>query len=428
MKKYMSAIAVFAALSIPSFARGPVYGIVDLPVPLFGQQTNSWCWAASGQMVMKYFGVSESQATQATYQFGTKAGVNCADNPTPPACISGGSVEIAHYGFTFSQLGGNSCLTPAQIEDQVYTRDEPWIINPNSPGFGHVLVAVGFINLENIVPNLYFVGINDPWPAVATYNSQGQPTGPVNGDFYWEPYDCYQEGVWEGTKHSEGYDLYNIVPPKTFTAKHPRVMLGGSLDLKQIPKALALRVLQGNADSTKAATDALELASLLVTAESAPKLGFPSVAALKAAHLGKAVEQYTFSTSKLKTRVAARPPSEILEKVPALYFPIEGDPLIHASIRMRKVGDVWKLATFGSPAVSRAWQKLAAAGSKFLVTVESAETAFSGRREGTKLFLSPLFDHPALKLRARVEQRAVDVLPILTDAAKRYVPSTLRAP
>ena len=120
--------------------------------------------------------------------------------------------------------------------------------------------------------------------------------------------------------------------------------------------------------------------------------------------------------------------TQILEKVPALYYPIEGDPAIHASIRMRQVGGIWRLATFGSPAISLAWQKFHVTPGQFLVTVDSTETAFAGRLQGTQLLVSPLFDRPALKLQAGVEQKAEDVLPALSDAAKRYTPSLLHLP
>ena len=424
-KSIVAFAALCTALATPSTASSPVYGVIHLPVPLIGQQTNSWCWAASGEMVMKYFGVTVLQTTQATYQFGASHGVNCATMPTPSACISGGQVEIGHYGFTYNQLGANSCLTPTQIQDQIYSQNEPWIINPNSPGFGHVLVAVGFINLEDIVPNLYFVGINDPWPAVATFNSQGQATGPVNGDFYWEPYDAYKDGVWEGTQHTEGFDYYNIKPPATKPPHIPKVLLGPPALKNLISKSLAQDVLNGNADPTKAANDALLLASKIVTEESAPKLGFPNLAVLAHARLGAPVQQYVMSTPRLKARTARQGANEMLEKGPVLYYPIEGDPTIHAIIRMRKKNGVWRLATFGSPAVASAWQQLQKFGGEFLVEVESSEVALSGRKQGTQLLVTSLFDHPQLGLAARVERKAEDVLPALVDAAKRYTPSLI---
>lgn len=425
-KSFLALAALCTSIAVPSTASSPVYGIAHLPVPLFGQQTNSWCWAASGEMVMKYFGVTVLQTTQATYQFGSKYGLNCASNPIPQPCISGGQVEIGHYGFTYDQLGGNSWLSPSQIEDQIYTRAEPWIINPNDSNFGHVLVAVGFINLGDIVPNLSFVGINDPWPAVASYDSQGRPTGPVNGDFYWEPFDAYADGVWEGTQHTEGWDLYDIKPPTPHTMQPPKLILPPPALKNLIPHALAVRVLNGDPDPTKAANDALLLSSKIVTAESAPKLGFPNLAALAHAHLGAAISKYTIGTQKLRLRNAKQAPTEILEKEPVLYFPVEGDPAIHAIIRMRQKNGVWRLASFGSPTVASAWQKLNKLGGEFLIEVESSEVILSGRKQNRQLLVTSLFEHPHLGIQALVERKAEDVLPTLSDAAKRYNPSLLR--
>ena len=377
---------------------------------------------------MKYFGVNVTQGTQATYQFGASHGVNCSVTPTPSVCISGGQVEIGHYGFTYNQKGANNPLSPTEVQDQIYTRDEPFIINPNGPGFGHVLVAIGFINLDDIAQNLYFVGINDPWPSAASYDNHGRPTGPVSGEFYWEPYDAYSEGVWEGVQHSEGYDYYNIKPPTPRSPKTPSVMLKPPQSHTLISHALAARVLAGNVDPVKAANDALLLASKLVTAESAPKLGFPNLESLKNIRLGAAVEQYVMSTPKLRLRQSSQAATEVLEKVPTLFFPIEGDPLIHASIRMRQKNGIWRLASFGCPALTLAWQNIKKNGGEFMIHIESAETALSGRKVGGQLLVSPLFDHPELSLKAGLERKVEEVLPALTEVAKRYNPSLLNRP
>src|SRR5579862_3182943 len=36
--------------------QGPASSVIELPVPLIGQETGYWCWAASGQMTMTYLG------------------------------------------------------------------------------------------------------------------------------------------------------------------------------------------------------------------------------------------------------------------------------------------------------------------------------------------------------------------------------------
>ena len=80
-------------------------------VNLHAQQTNMWCWAASGQMVMEFLGVNVTQCDEANKRF---SHTDCCNTPTPEDCVNGGWPEFDKYGFTFQKtsdaplrLGGN---------------------------------------------------------------------------------------------------------------------------------------------------------------------------------------------------------------------------------------------------------------------------------------------------------------------------------
>ena len=218
-----------------------------LSVPLFPQETNSWCWAASGQMVMQYFGFPEPQCEQATFQFGQPSNTNCCNKPTPGICISGGIVEIGHYGFTYQQLGSASALTPEQIKNQIATRQTPWILNPNSSGFGHVTVGIGYITLNNA---FWLVAVNDPWP-------------PSTGDFYYETYTSYKCGYWGGVCHTEGYDLYDITPPRIML---PNIPIPHAMQIPplHLPPPDVRHALNGDRDPVRAAAAAWQVLQHLV--------------------------------------------------------------------------------------------------------------------------------------------------------------------
>lgn len=396
-----------------------------LDVPLIGQETNSWCWAASGQMVMQWFGISVSQCRQATYQFGQAAGVNCCTQPTPSPCISGGQVEISHYGFTYNQLGASSWLGQSQIETQIYTQVEPWIINPNGPHFGHVLVAVGYVDFTSIVPNLFLVGINDPWPQNPSFNAQGQATSPVVGQFYWEKFDAYEEGVWEGQVHTEGYDIYNIVPPLASEWYTPPVLMPPKKWPIQIQPELAVRVNEGDTDPGQAAEMAWRFSQTLVTAGSVSRLGFASEKSAAGARVAGPVEQFSIPMKRLRVWTRGQPVSQMLERVPALFVPVQVDGRTCASLRLRQVKNVWRLATFGSARLSQAWHQAQKSAGQFLVEIEGLELAFAGRRAGSDLHLTPLFSYDLFQLKAGHEQRAEEIIPNLVEAAVHYKPSIL---
>ena len=67
-----------------------------LPVRLRPQETEGWCWAASVEMILNYFGAAFSQCDIANKQFSTE---RCC--PDPPGEYRGGAwPEFEKFGFT----------------------------------------------------------------------------------------------------------------------------------------------------------------------------------------------------------------------------------------------------------------------------------------------------------------------------------------
>jgi hypothetical protein len=155
-----------------------------LPVNLYPQQTNQWCWAASGEMVMKYLGGMVSQCEQANQRFSR---TDCCNSPTPSACILPGWPEFAKYGFTFNSGGA---LSWTDLKGQIDTRRTPFVYSWNwDGGGGHMMVVIGYkvINGQN------WVSINDPW-------------SPNTGD----QRDILYSDYVDGTGYTHGGDVYNL--------------------------------------------------------------------------------------------------------------------------------------------------------------------------------------------------------------------------
>jgi hypothetical protein len=400
-------------LAIPACAQ-PM-AIVN--VPLIPQQTNVWCWAASGEMVMQYFGTSVPQCEQATYQFGGgKIKANCCKHPTPKQCISGGQVEISHYGFTYQQLGGPAQLLHKQIEDQSANRHEPWLINPyclNSKkcgNWGHVTVGVGywatFGDSREWSP-LFFIFINDPWP-------------PNVGSFYMENYPTYRDGCWWGNGacpngYAEGWDIYDIVPPKQIV---PHVIVPEALP--HLAESEARQALAGDPDPQRAAEAAWKVVGAAITQETAPRLGFPNPAAAREARLGHPIEQFDVGLIELAAWKPGEPVDRLLERMPSLVVPVEVAGHIHSTIRLRQQERTWKLSAAGSPQFAAAWEKAHASGGEFIVFVQGLELAFAGKRVNGKLHLISLFNFPEQNLREGEDLPAEQVLRRLVEAAATY--------
>ena len=67
-----------------------------LEVSLFAQETRMWCWAASGEMIMHYYGAEVPQSVQANKRFERS---DCGTQTRPRDCIKGGWPQFKIYEF-----------------------------------------------------------------------------------------------------------------------------------------------------------------------------------------------------------------------------------------------------------------------------------------------------------------------------------------
>src|ERR1043166_4066993 len=101
MYKLLTLCVAVAAAFLASGCCTPSAVIGSQPVPITGQHTDSWCWAASGEMTMNFLGASPpvTQCDEANKRFGRS---DCCNSATPTDCIHGGWPEYDKYGFTAS--------------------------------------------------------------------------------------------------------------------------------------------------------------------------------------------------------------------------------------------------------------------------------------------------------------------------------------
>jgi hypothetical protein len=161
-----------------------------LGVPLRGQLTNMWCWAASGQMTMNFVHAASNvqQADEANRRFGR---TDCGNSPTPAACITGGWPEYAKYQFAATRTA-DTALTWAEVRREIGCAGRPFAFSWHWPGGGgHMMVAIGYRTLESTGN---WVLVNNPWP----------PTG---GNQSWMLYDRY---VATPGDHTHWDDFYQI--------------------------------------------------------------------------------------------------------------------------------------------------------------------------------------------------------------------------
>ncbi len=163
-----------------------------LPMTLYAQQTNMWCWAASGEMIMTYLGadVDVSQCTQANTRFNR---ADCCNNFQN--CVQGGWPQFDRYGFDFDWTG--AALSFNQLKTEFRNNRPVGFAWGWQAGGGHYMVARG-VYVDGA--GTQFVYILDPWPWNADKNNGGEARLISYAEFVAVPWD-----------HETWQDDYNII-------------------------------------------------------------------------------------------------------------------------------------------------------------------------------------------------------------------------
>jgi hypothetical protein len=190
---------VFMSLVVLICLAQLVHADKTLGVPLYAQQTNMWCWAASGEMIMSFLGNDVAQCTQANNRFGVTDCCPvppCINSGSHPSCVQGGWPQYNLYGFTFSSTSWGTALTWSQLKAQIDSNKPVGFSWGWTGGGGHYMVAKGY----SVVSGVDMVAINDPWPpASACTKTGGGVTKLIT----------YSEYV-SGADHTHWQDDYNI--------------------------------------------------------------------------------------------------------------------------------------------------------------------------------------------------------------------------
>jgi choice-of-anchor C domain-containing protein len=170
----------------------------SLPIKGVGQETDSWCWACSTQMVMGYFGKHVSQGEMANLGIGLN---DCTKVPVPAHCLYGfwGVPILDHFSYTYEYTHGP--LSPDEIKHQIYVRRKPIMSGWKWTGDGaHYFVIKGYAEVQGVL----MLEIADPAPPAHT-----DPNSPAGGAHYYCSYDKWVSD--DGHKFMDA--IYNIEKP-----------------------------------------------------------------------------------------------------------------------------------------------------------------------------------------------------------------------
>lgn len=151
-----------------------------LPVPYWHQEGSQWCWAATSQGILDYFGNSPTQCQIANWAFSRS---DCCTTPLPAGCnvpnflyATGGSVQsiLQHFG-PISSVGQADVLSVATVMSEM-NAGRPFVMGWKwTSGGGHILTAKGFAG-SDATGTMYVHNPGGRADAIMSYNEAvGQP-------------------------------------------------------------------------------------------------------------------------------------------------------------------------------------------------------------------------------------------------------------
>jgi hypothetical protein len=143
-KRLIVLLASPAALFLASFG---CPSSITLPVPEVEQEGTSLCWAAGGEMVMKYIDKSFSvpQCQQVHDQYGSNCCTPDKKLSQDKVCDITGNPMLAPYGFDAKEKSFGDKLTWEQLKEEIGCKSRPILVvwNFRFSG-GHVVVVNGY--------------------------------------------------------------------------------------------------------------------------------------------------------------------------------------------------------------------------------------------------------------------------------------------
>lgn len=407
MNKRMGSFLIFVWVFMLMCFPGPVnvYANEDemvlkykiLEVPLFAQQTKMWCWAASGEMIMAYYGKEVTQCEQANNKF--KRSDCCQGTGANHTCFKGGFPQFGKYGFNHPQ-SKYGALSWKELVSQI-NADKPvgfsweWkqckYKRQKSTG-SHYMVARGYIMLNG----MKLVVVNDPWPA--------NPDKYKGGSLKVITYPDYVNFC---SSYAHSYDQYNITKKEKIQEQED--ILGPGIKTNaagingkgnaQPAEEITIDNINEALTQQKTARQSLDLLKQL-PGPILEELGFKSKQMLNDSSLGEALQVYLVGLNLLKAFEANRDPVKILEDADEANFPVHVNEKSISSITIRKRNGKWVCAVIGKKEplfAEQARLKQDASHPYFMVQVQPLYLTFLAYFSADKLYLIPTHEDPDLE-------------------------------
>jgi hypothetical protein len=384
----------------------------QLAVPLFGQQTNVWCWDASSLMVMEYLRRPNTLeectlASQAT-------GKACCATPIPAPCVVTGWEMLSSNKFLFQSSA--SPLAWTDLVAQISAKRKPvlfawaWV-----GGSGHMMVAIGW----RILAGEHFVLVNDPMP-------QPGPQDP-GGSHHLYAYDAWVGGAgYDHSFWSNWFDIVDGAIPKGGPIGHvPTPIILGNLSSSNASTLLSQSVVRP--EITRRATVTLE-AIRAASPALAADLGFVTAEEARQAELDTPLREFYVRLDTLRDYAPHVPVARALSGGTTLFYPLLSRGVIRSFLRVSAPeGGPAKTISLGDSGTAKRLELLkdllprvqkGGGESVPAVRIPALGLYFIARTHGSTLQIASLFDAPRYGLEHGRYENAEAVLARLAPFAR----------
>jgi hypothetical protein len=160
--------------SPPKPAAGPVLS-VGIPTETFNfvgstQRSTNWCWAASIQMTLNYYGVAITQEEIVARTYGTDDYGSLPDFTASVELITANlnSSSVDDYGrpYTVTAYVAPGAPVPAQLLQELAAGRPVVVAYASSSSSGHAVIATGATYVDTAQgPAVLSIIVRDPWPS-----------------------------------------------------------------------------------------------------------------------------------------------------------------------------------------------------------------------------------------------------------------------
>lgn len=183
MKSYILFLSILFTICTVDVAKSQQSIYVGIPSNKINyyassQRNSNWCWAASIQMIMNYYGIDITQEQIVSRSYGRDPYGNLpnwtGNLKVISANLNNWSVDNSGRKYSVQSSLYSGAPTPSYLIQEL-SEQHPVLIGYRSGTGGHavIITAVSYISTAS-GPRILSIVVRDPWPSQTNINNRGR--------------------------------------------------------------------------------------------------------------------------------------------------------------------------------------------------------------------------------------------------------------